>query len=176
MTSHICLYWKIKEHHLIIEVLRLHTCVCVCQLNFMVFQTKGHHVTHEVSCFKTCSLISQHMVGGRPLNMPNIPRIMILLIARSWFIWYSCIILKIQLRKWSLKIIFIPVLQFVLAYMYIFVLFSGESRISQTRERRPTLVGNLYLGQSENNLAQGQGAGHLLYPSVDPPMLFWNHC
>ena len=51
----------------------------------MVFQTKGHHVKHEVSCFKTCSLISQHMVGGRPLNIPNIPRIMILLIARNMF-------------------------------------------------------------------------------------------
>ena len=37
----------------------------------MVFQIKEHHVKHDG--------------GGRPLNMLNIPRIMILLIARNMF-------------------------------------------------------------------------------------------
>ena len=62
--------WEIKKHHLIIEVYDF-TRVCVCQLNFMVFQINEHHVKHDG--------------GGRPLNMLNIPRIMILLIARNMF-------------------------------------------------------------------------------------------
>ena len=48
--------WEIKEHHLRIEVLQLHTCVCVCQWNFMMFQIKAQY-----SCSNTCCLISQQM-------------------------------------------------------------------------------------------------------------------
>ena len=52
-TSHICLCWKIKEHHLRIEVLQLHTYVCVgksknimAELKFYDPDLRFHVPTH----------------------------------------------------------------------------------------------------------------------------------